>query len=69
MKDFKKYYSKINALVDKSMPVPETSSKGIVQRPAKKQEESKSKMTAEQQVAKYVEIIRKQKKELLNDRA
>jgi hypothetical protein len=26
-------------------------------------------MTAEQQVARYVEIIRKQKKELLNDKA
>jgi len=44
-------------------------SKGIVQRPAKKEEVPVGKMTVEQQVARYVEIIRKQKKELLNDKS
>lgn len=71
MKNFKKYYNKINSIVDKTMPTPkvDTVSKGIVQRPAKKEEAPADKMTAEQQVARYVEIIRKQKKELLNDKA
>jgi hypothetical protein len=39
-----------------------------VDRPTKKESAPEGKMTAEQQVAKYVEIIRKQKKELLNDK-
>jgi len=70
MKNFKKYYSKINSIVDKTMSTPkvDTASKGIVQRPAKKEATPEGKMTAEQQVARYVEIIRKQKKELLNDK-
>jgi len=51
-----------------STPKVDTASKGIVQRPAKKEAAPEGKMTAEQQVARYVEIIRKQKKELLNDK-
>jgi len=52
-----------------STPKIDPVSKGIVQRPAKKEEAPAGKMTAEQQVARYVEIIRKQKKELLNDKS
>jgi hypothetical protein len=71
MKNFKKYHSKINSIVDKTMTLPKVdiATKGIVQRPAKKEEAPSGKMTSEQQVARYVEIIRKQKKELLNDKA
>jgi len=70
MKNFKKYYSRINSLVDKSTPEPTKEvSKGIVQRPMKKAPAQEGKMSAEQQVARYVEIIRKQKKELLNGKA
>lgn len=71
MKNFKKYYSKINGIVDKTMSTPKVDpvSKGIVQRPTKKEEAPVGKMTVEQQVARYVEIIRKQKKELLNDKS
>ena len=70
MQNFKKYYSKINGIVEKNMSVskPTAVSKGIVDRPTKKGAAPEGKMTAEQQVAKYVEIIRKQKKELLNDK-
>lgn len=71
MKNFKKYYSKINSIVDKTMSTPKVDpvSKGIVQRPTKKEAAPEGKRTGEQQVARYVEIIRKQKKELLNDKA
>jgi hypothetical protein len=71
MKNFKKYYSKINSIVDKTMSTPklDQTTKALVQRPAKKESAPAGKMTAEQQVARYVEIIRKQKKELLNDKA
>jgi hypothetical protein len=70
MKNFKKYYSKINSLVDKAAPATTKEiSKGIVQRPMKKEPAQEGKMSAEQQVARYVEIIRKQKKELLNGKS
>jgi hypothetical protein len=70
MQNFKKYHSKINSIVEKNMSLskPPAVSKGIVDRPTKKEAAPAGKMTAEQQVAKYVEIIRKQKKELLNDK-
>lgn len=71
MKNFKKYYEKINTLVDKSAPSPKSvePSKGIIQRPVKKEVKQEGKLSAEQQVARYVEIIRKQKKELLNGKS
>ena len=70
MQNFKKYYSKINSIVEKNISTskPTAVSKGILDRPTKKEAAPEGKMTAEQQVAKYVEIIRKQKKELLNDK-
>lgn len=71
MQNFKKYYDKINSIVDKNTKaVPsKPASKGIVDRPMKKETAPEGKMSAEQQVARYVEIIRNQKKELLNDKA
>ena len=70
MKNFVKYYDKINSLIDKKAPAPtKAASKGIVQRPMNKEPEQQGKMTAEQQVARYVEIIRNQKKELLNGKS
>ena len=71
MQNFKKYYSKINSIVEKNVSLPKSApaSKGIVDRPMKKETVPEGKMSAEQQVAKYVEIIRNQKKELLNDKA
>lgn len=71
MQNFKKYYEKINSIVDKNTKaVPsKPASKGIVDRPMKKEAAPEDKMSSEQQVARYIEIIRNQKKELLNDKA
>lgn len=71
MQNFKKYYEKINSIVDKNTKaVPsKPASKGIVDRPMKKEASPEGKMSAEQQIARYVEIIRNQKKELLNGKA
>ena len=71
MQNFKKYYEKINSIVEKNMSQPKAApaSKGIVERPMKKEAAPEDKMSSEQQVARYIEIIRNQKKELLNDKA
>ena len=71
MQNFKKYYEKINSIVEKNMSQPKVApaSKGIVDRPMKKETVPEDKMSSEQQVARYIEIIRNQKKELLNDKA
>lgn len=68
MKNFKKYYSRINALVSEKPKkvVKEKPTGGLVPRPAVSVEDDSKPMTAEQQIARYVAIIRKQKEELLN---
>lgn len=68
MKNFKQYYSRINKLIsEKPKKVSkEKTSNGLVQRPSVSTKDESKPMTAEQQIAQYVAIIRKQKEELLN---
>ena len=68
MKNFKKYYNKINKLIEADKPSkPKTTlQSGLISRPERKEEKDDSPKSAEAQVARYVSIIRKQKEELLN---
>jgi hypothetical protein len=68
MKNFKKYYSRINTLIAEKPKkvVREKAANGLVPRPTVSTESESKPMTAEQQIAQYVAIIRKQKEELLN---
>lgn len=71
MKNFKKYYNKINKLVESDKPSkPKTTfQSGLIPRPERKEEKADAPKSAEAQVARYVSIIRKQKEELLNAKA
>jgi len=68
MKNFKKYYNKINQIIAEKPEkvVKEKTVGGLVPRPTTSVKTESKPMTAEKQIAQYVAIIRKQKEELLN---
>lgn len=70
MKNFNNFYKKVGSIADKkATETPKTASKGLASRGSPSPQKTATSDDVFNQVATYIDAIRKQKKELMNGRS